>query len=256
MNSDDDWLIFQLADSAFPAGGFAHSGGLEAAFQHSWVNDMQSLEAMIRCQLQAAAHLAAPFVAAAHREPERTPACDDFCDASLNNHVANRASRAQGQAFVLAASARVRRSSTGRIDGQASLLSIARAFRADFRNRHAKFGHSFGSIDHAIPVSAIARAGFRSRPIGNRRADGRTGTAMAAGAIRRKFGSAGDAALDRRRRTNRALAGTAAREPRIVCIPDCSRVRVFDISLGNVILRYFEGSCWSRERARSFGTSG
>jgi urease accessory protein len=100
----DDWLIFQLADSAFPAGGFAHSGGLEAAFQHSWVNDLPSLEAMIRCQLQAAAHLAAPFVAAAHREPERTPACDDFCDASLNNHVANRASRAQGQAFVLAAS--------------------------------------------------------------------------------------------------------------------------------------------------------
>jgi hypothetical protein len=28
-----DWLIWQLMDSAFPTGGFAHSNGFEAAFQ-------------------------------------------------------------------------------------------------------------------------------------------------------------------------------------------------------------------------------
>ena len=28
----DSWLVWQIADSGFPTGGFAHSGGLEAAW--------------------------------------------------------------------------------------------------------------------------------------------------------------------------------------------------------------------------------
>ncbi len=32
-----NWLIWQLADSSYPAGGFAHSSGLEAAWQQGEV---------------------------------------------------------------------------------------------------------------------------------------------------------------------------------------------------------------------------
>src|SRR5438477_193073 len=42
-----DLLIWQLADSAFPTGGFAHSFGLEAAWHHGGV-DGRSLPAFVR----------------------------------------------------------------------------------------------------------------------------------------------------------------------------------------------------------------
>ena len=39
LSGDNQWLLWQLADSAFPTGGFAHSGGLEAAWQNGEVSN-------------------------------------------------------------------------------------------------------------------------------------------------------------------------------------------------------------------------
>lgn len=91
------WLALQLADSAFPSGGFAHSGGLEAAAQAGEIAD---LERFLRDLVWQAAHAALPLASAAHERPDELAALDARADAFLINHVANRASRQQGRAFL------------------------------------------------------------------------------------------------------------------------------------------------------------
>src|SRR4029434_10204435 len=98
----DTWLLWQLADSAFPTGGFAHSGGLEAAWQHGEVRNRGELRGWLETSLQQIARASVPFVNAAHSEPERLEELDQICDAFTSNHVANRASRLQGRAFLAA----------------------------------------------------------------------------------------------------------------------------------------------------------
>jgi urease accessory protein len=96
------WTVWQLADSAFPAGGFAHSGGLEAAWQAGEIPDGASLRQFLRDSIGQAGRAALPLVNAAYEEPQRLASLDAFCDAFLSNAVANRASRVQGRAFVVA----------------------------------------------------------------------------------------------------------------------------------------------------------
>ena len=97
-----DFLLWQLADSAFPTGGFAHSAGLEAAWQHGEVRNRGELLSYVEASLQQLGRAALPFVSTAHDEPQRLEELDRLCDAFTSNHVANRASRAQGRAFLSA----------------------------------------------------------------------------------------------------------------------------------------------------------
>ncbi len=100
---DEDWLLWQLADSAFPTGGFAHSGGLEAAWQHGEIRNSAELSSFLKISLRQLAHSALPFVTAAHDAPEQIAEFDRLSDAFLTNHVTNRASRAQGRSFMMVA---------------------------------------------------------------------------------------------------------------------------------------------------------
>lgn len=97
-----DFLIWQLMDSAFPTGGFAHSSGLEAAWQHGEVRGRAELVSFIESSVDQLGHAALPFVMAAFDAPEKLPEFDQLCDAFTTNHVANRASRSQGRAFLTA----------------------------------------------------------------------------------------------------------------------------------------------------------
>lgn len=96
------WLIWQLVDSAFPTGGFAHSGGLEAAWQQGQIRSRNDLTQFFEASLIQTARATFPFVNAGFSAPEAFLQLDRHCDVFLSNHVANRASRAQGRAMAFA----------------------------------------------------------------------------------------------------------------------------------------------------------
>ena len=96
------WATMQVADSALPTGSFAHSGGLEAAAQLGRCGDANGLGRLLEEALWSIGASALPFVSAALQEPERLTDWDARCDATLPGHVANRASRVQGRAFLRA----------------------------------------------------------------------------------------------------------------------------------------------------------
>jgi urease accessory protein len=99
-----DWLVWQLADSAFPSGGFAHSAGLEAAVQLGVVFECETFARFLQNVLIQMGRGPAYFARAAWLAPEDFGAIDQDCDLFLNNHVANRSSRAQGKALLASAS--------------------------------------------------------------------------------------------------------------------------------------------------------
>lgn len=98
--SSSDWLAWQIIDSAFPSGSFAHSGGLEAAWQNGRVRTEKELLAFTEASLEQAACGQLPFVVSARNDPDAFGELDRLCDAFLSNHVANRASRRQGATLL------------------------------------------------------------------------------------------------------------------------------------------------------------
>ena len=97
-----NYLLWQLIDSGFPSGGFAHSGGLEASVQHGRVRSLADVHRFARQSLAQNGRSALPLVTAAHRAPSELAALDRRSDVFLLSPVANRASRAQGRALLTA----------------------------------------------------------------------------------------------------------------------------------------------------------
>jgi urease accessory protein len=100
QNADAAWLAWQVVDSAFPSGAFAHSWGLEAAWQQGEIANRADLERFVVASIQQAGHATLPLVNSAYRTPYRLEALDELADAFLLNAVANRVSRVQGRTLI------------------------------------------------------------------------------------------------------------------------------------------------------------
>ena len=100
MEAGTHWLLWQLADSAFPLGGFAHSAGLEAALQQGLIERSDEAAEILRSLVGRAAFGDLPLVNAVLADPDRLDAVQRRAGAMLLNPVARRASLAQGRALI------------------------------------------------------------------------------------------------------------------------------------------------------------
>ena len=132
------WLLLQLVDGAFPSGGFAHSAGLEPSLHLRGIGE---LEPFVDEVLWQSARSALPFVRRACEVPDELPVIDRLFDATSTNHVANRASRAQGRA--LAGAAR-------RVFEQDAILRIAEHVQNGPAHHAPIFGAIFGTLGIAM----------------------------------------------------------------------------------------------------------
>jgi len=137
--------IWQLVDSGFPAGGFTHSAGTEAAACHGDVGNADDLRRLVLETICQAGYGALPLVRAAHAGRTGLPDLDALNDAFLSQPIANRASRAQGRALL---------TSAVRIFSEPSLRLVADCVeREHLAPHHAPV---FGAVFRSLSIDAEA----------------------------------------------------------------------------------------------------
>ena len=141
MTAQARWRILQIADSAFPTGGFAHSAGLEAAVNAGEARSPERLESWLEAHLWNVGTSSLPFVASAYDRPSTVWEVDARVDAQMTNHVANRASRTQGRAFA---------ATCARVFDEADIAALARTTAS--RNVAAHLAPVFGATLAALGV--------------------------------------------------------------------------------------------------------
>ncbi len=98
-----EWLAWQIVDSAFPTGAFAHSLGLEAAWQHGEIAEVEQLRDFVEAAIVQTGYSVLPLVNEAFESAARLEELDALANAFLTNPVANRASRIQGRTLAATA---------------------------------------------------------------------------------------------------------------------------------------------------------
>lgn len=107
VSSGLQWSEWQLLDSILPTGGFAHSLGLEAAFQSHFISGPEELHNFILQMLDNTGSSLLPYVYTAAESPDADTLgkLNKMLDATLSNEVARKASSSQGSALLRVAAA-------------------------------------------------------------------------------------------------------------------------------------------------------
>ncbi|KZP31861.1 urease accessory protein UreF [Athelia psychrophila] len=115
MATDDaeNYILLLLSDSNLPTGSFVASSGLESHVKHGFGSSPTSTIDFVEASLATYAHSALPFASDAHlvvesfakdagdqETLEQLQKIDDLYESMTLNHVARRASRAQGVALL------------------------------------------------------------------------------------------------------------------------------------------------------------
>jgi urease accessory protein len=203
MPLDGLLALLQLGDGLFPAGGFAHSFGLETYAQEGRVHDRAGLEAFVSAHLEGAA---GPGDAVAVAVATRLASAGDvtaWCELDARLEAMKTvpefraASRQMGRQTARVAAA---------LGDDAVLASIARAIAEGLAPGHhaAVFGAAAGRLGAAAETAAAAYlystaallvgAGLRLLPLGQ--LDGQRVLAAARPRIARLAGDAARATID------------------------------------------------------------
>jgi len=157
------WAAWQMVDSLYPTGGFAHSLGLEAAVQEKLVTGGgASLGRFLSATLHQTANFALPVVFSAYRGAAQAPDAAAAAEAVLtlnaqatalySNHVAKKASLAQGAAMLRLAVSTY--AGGGGVDSRwAALLTVRKEAK---RRKHPGVHHAvvFGAVCALLDIDA------------------------------------------------------------------------------------------------------
>src|SRR5438477_5716628 len=81
----EEWRVWQLLDSAFPTGGFAHSAGLEAAWQQGWIRAGREVRQFVLESVRQSVLGAIPFINGIYAGRDVLE-LDEWMESMLVNH--------------------------------------------------------------------------------------------------------------------------------------------------------------------------
>ncbi|CAJ0916421.1 12543_t:CDS:2 [Entrophospora sp. SA101] len=152
-NNREDWLLWQISDSALPTGGFVASSGLESAIQTGYVHDIPSLSIFLSSSIDNYAFSSLPFVTGIPISP--TPSIRTITSISSFSSIRT-AEPVSADSFVMISKADTRST----FETYESLLSASK----NYRNQMIALSQAAASFGQALERTARCKGADEAGP--------------------------------------------------------------------------------------------